>query len=59
MVEESLRALLKENLERLSGAAVTEMLENGAPRVPMTAVEVDPVSLAVFDELLSSDEVAA
>jgi hypothetical protein len=59
MVEESLRALLKESPERLSAAALLAMLENGAPQAPITAVEVEPVSLAVFDELLSTGEVAA
>jgi hypothetical protein len=59
MVEEALRALLKEGPERLSAAAVLAMLEEGAPHAPITAVEVEPVSLAVFDELLSADEVAA
>jgi hypothetical protein len=59
MVEESLRALLKENPERLNAAVLLAMLEEGAPRAPITAVEVEPVSLAVFDELLSTNEVAA
>jgi len=59
MVEESLRALLKEGPERLSAAALLASLEEGAPHAPITAVEVEPVSLAVFDELLSADEVAA
>jgi hypothetical protein len=63
-VEESLRVLLKENPERMSGA----MLDDGAPRTPITGtpaidyaalscwsapwaprVEVDPGSLAMFD----------
>jgi hypothetical protein len=60
MVKESLlRALLKPSPERLSAAALLAMLEEGAPRAPITAVEVEPVSLAVFDEFLSTDEVAA
>jgi hypothetical protein len=59
MVEEPLRALLKENPERLNAAVLLAMLEEGAPRAPITAVEVEPVSLAVFDELLSTNEVAA
>jgi len=58
-VEEALRALLKESPERLNAAAVVAMLDDGAPRAPITAVEVEPVSLAVFDELLTRDEVAA
>jgi len=58
MVEESLRALLK-NPEQMSAATVAGMLEQGARCPPITAVDVDPVSLAVFDELLSSNEVTA
>ena len=58
-VEESLRVLLKGNREQMSAATVVGMLEDGAPRAPITAVEIEPVSLAVFDELLSSNEVAA
>jgi hypothetical protein len=59
LVEESLRLLLKENPERLSATVVAEMLEGNIPRAPITAVEIEPVSLAVFDELLTSQEVAA
>jgi hypothetical protein len=59
MVEESLRVLLKGNPEQMSAAIVAGMLKDGAPRTPITTVEVDPVSLAVFDELLTGDEVAA
>ena len=59
MVEESLRVLLKGNPEQMSAAIVAGMLKDGAPRTPLTTVEVDPVSLAVFDELLTGDEVAA
>lgn len=59
MVEESLRALLKEDPERLRAAALLAMLDSGAPLTPITAVEVEPVSLAVFDELLSTTEAAA
>ena len=58
-VEESLRVLLRENPERMSAAVVVAMLDDGAPRAPITAVEVEPVSLAMFDELLTSEEVAA
>jgi len=58
-VEESLRVLLNESPERVSAAVVAGMLEEGAPRALITAVEVEPVSLAVFDELLSPNEVAA
>jgi hypothetical protein len=58
-VEEALRALLKESSERLNAAAVAGTLDDGVPHAPITAVEVDPVSLAVFDELLTGEEVAA
>jgi hypothetical protein len=58
-VEESLRVLLKENRERMSAAVVIAMLDDGAPRAPITAVEVEPVSLAMFDELLTGQEAAA
>ncbi|HET9321861.1 MAG TPA: IS21 family transposase [Bryobacteraceae bacterium] len=57
LVEETLRVLLKES--GLSATAVGQMLEGTIPRTPITAVEVEPVSLAVFDELLTGDEVAA
>jgi len=59
LVEESLRVVLKENPERLSATAVAEMLEGNVPHAPITAVEIEPVSLAVFDELLTDEEVAA
>ena len=58
-VEELLRAALKKSPERLSAESVAGMLDDGAPRAPITAVEVEPVSLAVFDELLAADEAAA
>jgi hypothetical protein len=45
------------SLARLYSSAA--MLEEGAPRPPITAVDIEPVSLAVFDELLSSNEAAA
>jgi hypothetical protein len=56
-VEEAVRVLLKEG--RLSAATVAQMLEGNVPCAPITAVEVEPVSLAVFDELLTGGEVAA
>ena len=59
MVEESLRALLKQSPEQMNAAAIAAMLEAGVQSPPITAVDVEPVSLAVFDELLSSNEVAA
>jgi hypothetical protein len=59
LVEESLRALLKESPEHMNAPAVTAMLEQGVQRSPITSVDVEPVSLAVFDELLSGNEVAA
>jgi hypothetical protein len=58
-VEESLRVLLKESREEMSVALVVGMLDDGAPRASITAVEVEPVSLAIFDELLTGEEVAA
>jgi hypothetical protein len=57
LVEETLRGLLKES--RLSATAVAEVLEGSVPLIPITAVEIEPVSLAVFDELLSGGTVAA
>jgi hypothetical protein len=58
-VEESLRVLLKGSPERMSAAVLAGMLEDSASRIPITAVEVEPVSLAVFDELLTTEEAAA
>lgn len=57
LVEEAVRVLLKEG--GLTAATVTQMLEGNVACAPITAVEVEPVSLAVFDELLTGGEVAA
>jgi hypothetical protein len=59
LVEGSLRAVLKEDPERLSAALVAELLEGNVPHAPITAVEVESVSLTVFDELLTGGEVTA
>ena len=59
LVEEALRALLKQSPEQMNAATLAAMLEEGTPRPPITAVDVEPVSLAVFDELLSGNEAAA
>jgi hypothetical protein len=59
MVEQSLRVLLKQESKALSAVSVVEMMESGNAMEPMTAVEIEPVSLAVFDELLSGEGVAA
>jgi hypothetical protein len=42
----------------LNANAVAQLTEQGAPS-PLTAVEVAPVSLSVFDELLSNEGAAA
>ncbi len=57
LVEETLRVLGKEG--RVSATTVAQMLEGNVPCAPITAVEVEPVSLTVFDELLSGGEAAA
>jgi hypothetical protein len=42
----------------LNAEAVLQLTERGAPS-PLTTVEVAPVSLAAFDELLSGEGAAA
>jgi uncharacterized tellurite resistance protein B-like protein len=58
-VEDAVRLLLNSEPERLTAAAVKLLIEATALRPLIPNVEVDPVPLAVFDELLSGDEVAA
>ena len=50
VVEETIRVLLGRR-DPLNSAGVAELTEQGAPPL-LTTVEVEPVSLAVFDELL-------
>jgi hypothetical protein len=57
LVEQALQLLLNEGADRLTAAAMARMLEGGGTRQPITAVKVDPVSLAVFDELLGGQQV--
>jgi Mu transposase, C-terminal domain len=53
-VEQCLRGWLQQDPNGLTAAAVSAALDNAADLAPITAVAVEPVSLAVFDELLSS-----
>jgi hypothetical protein len=50
VVEEAIRVLLGRR-DPLDAATVAELTQQGAPAL-LTTVEVEPVSLAVFDELL-------
>ena len=56
-VEEAIRLLLGRR-DPLNAEMVASLIEEGAPPL-LTTVEVDPVSLTVFDELLDGQEVAA
>lgn len=56
-VEEAIRLLLGRG-DPLNAEMVASLIEEGAPPL-LTTVEVDPVSLTVFDELLDGQEVAA
>jgi hypothetical protein len=56
-VEDIIRILLGRR-DPLNADAVARLTEQGAPS-PLAAVEVAPVSLAVFDELLSAEGAAA
>lgn len=56
-VEETIRHLLGRR-DPLNAGMVASLIEDGAPPL-LTTVEVDPVSLAVFDELLGDQEAAA
>jgi uncharacterized tellurite resistance protein B-like protein len=58
-VEAAIRSLLNNQPERLTAAAVKLLTEATALRPLIPNVEVDPIPLAVFDELLSGNEVAA
>ena len=57
VVEETVRVLLGRR-DPLTAAGVAELTQQGDPPL-LTTVEVEPVSLAVFDELLCGDGVAA
>jgi len=57
LVEDVVRVLLG-RCDPLNADAVAHLSEQGAPS-PLTTVEVAPVSLAVFDELLCSEGAAA
>ena len=56
-VEETIRVLLGRR-DPLNATAVADLTQQGAPPL-LTTVEVEPVSLTVFDELLCGDGVAA
>jgi hypothetical protein len=58
-VEAAVRLLLNNEPERITAATVKLLIEATALRPLIPNVEVDPVPLAVFDELLSGNEVAA
>ncbi len=57
VVEETVRVLLGRR-GPLNAATIAGLTEQGAPPL-LTTVEVDPVSLAVFDELLDGEQAAA
>jgi hypothetical protein len=57
IVEDGVRLLLGRR-DSLNADAVTRLTEQGALS-PLTTVEVAPVSLAVFDELLCGEGAAA
>lgn len=57
LVEETIRVLLGRR-DPLNAETVAKLTEQGAPPL-LATVEVDPVSLAVFDELLCSEGAAA
>ncbi len=57
IVEEGVRVLLGQR-DSVNANAVAHLTEQGAPS-PLTAMEVAPVSLSVFDELLSNEGAAA
>ncbi|MBV9404830.1 MAG: hypothetical protein JO211_05765, partial [Acidobacteriaceae bacterium] len=57
MVEDVVRVLLG-RCDPLNADAVAHLTEPGAPP-PLTTVEVVPVSLAMFDELLCGEGAAA
>ena len=57
LVEETIRVLLGRR-DPLNAEAVAKLTEQGAPPL-LSTVEVEPVSLAVFDELLCSEGAAA
>jgi hypothetical protein len=57
IVEDIIRVLLG-RCDPLNADAVTQLTEPGAPPL-LTTVEVAPVSLAVFDELLCGEGAAA
>jgi len=56
-VEDTIRVLLGRR-DPLNADAVANLTKEGAPS-PLTTVEVEPVSLAVFDELLCGEGAAA
>jgi hypothetical protein len=57
LVEETIRVLLGRR-DPLNAETVAKLTEQGAPPL-LTTVEVEPVSLAVFDELLGTEGAAA
>ena len=58
-VEEAVRLLLSNGPERLNAVAIKVLIESPSLRPLVPTVEVIPVPLAIFDELLSGDEAAA
>ena len=57
LVEETIRVLLGRR-DPLNAETVAKLTEQDAPPL-LTTVEVEPVSLAMFDELLGSEGAAA
>jgi Mu transposase, C-terminal domain len=58
LVEGALRRLVSEAPEKLTAMAVAGRLEQGGGQTLPSSVEVEPVSLAMFDELLSGQAAA-
>jgi hypothetical protein len=56
LVEETIRVLLGRRAP-LNAETIANLTEQGAPPL-LTTVQVDPVSLAVFDELLCGEGAA-
>lgn len=58
-VEDAIRVLLSNGPERLNAAAIKVAIESPSLGPIVPTVEVSPVPLAIFDELLSGEEAAA
>ncbi|HEX3681723.1 MAG TPA: hypothetical protein VHU83_04205 [Bryobacteraceae bacterium] len=57
-VEEAIRVLLSNGPERLNAAVIKVLIESPSLSPLIPTVEVTPVPLAIFDELLSGEAAA-